>query len=64
MSNQNQNHKDQHQKDQHHYHYQQPQQSIAGGIFWGLFLFFIVLPIGSCAACATCGAIGTATHHR
>ena len=39
--------------------------STAGGVFWGLVLFFIVLPmvfgLGSCVACTMCvGAAETA----
>jgi hypothetical protein len=32
------------------------------GTFWGLFLFFIVLPIGSCVACGMCGAAGSSSN--
>jgi len=44
---------------------EQKQKSVAGGVFWGLFLFFIVLPIGSCAACGMLAAgAGTQTHRK
>jgi hypothetical protein len=29
--------------------------SSASGIFWGLFLFFIILPLGTCLTCTVCG---------
>lgn len=32
-------------------------KSTASGVFWGLFLFFIVLPLGTCAACAFIGGL-------
>jgi hypothetical protein len=43
------------------YHAAPPQQkSVASGVFWGLFLFFIVLPIGACGGCLACGALSGA----
>lgn len=35
--------------------------SSASSVFWGLFLFFIVLPIGSCVACGSCLALTPTT---
>lgn len=42
-----------------------PQQtSTAMGVFWGLVLFFVVLPMGTCVACTTCAATGTAINQN
>lgn len=50
-----------------HYHYPQyhaaPQQkSIAGQIFLGLFLFFVVLPVASCVGCVAVSSVVSAVN--
>ncbi len=37
------------------------QRSTASGVFWGLVLFFIVLPIGATLMCSGAVLIGAAT---
>jgi hypothetical protein len=32
--------------------------SVAWQVFLGLFLFFVVLPLGTCVACTTCAGVG------
>lgn len=39
-----------------------PPGTSAFGVFWGLVLFFIVLPIGACFTCVSIGAAGSSTH--
>ncbi len=53
---------------QHHHHYGPPpgyygpphpppqKSNVAFQVFLGLFLFFVVLPIGACGACVVIGA--------
>ncbi len=36
------------------------QRSTAGGVFWGLVLFFVVLPIGLFLSCGLAMVVGTA----
>ena len=58
-----QNQPQQQQQPQYIYVEAPERKSVASGVFWGLFLFFILLPIASCGACVVCGGATSALHH-